>query len=703
MKKILSAALAGLMLIGAAPAAFADGALTLTESSHLVLDAENGYVDNIDGTVTVGKLKAEFASAVSILGADGKEKADTDPVATDDTVTAGADSLKALIYGDVDRNGKINLGDVTSTLKYLAGWGSEMSLAAANVADTADGEVNIADAVKLLKYAAGWDDISLGDVRMVFRNEKLIAENERSDMELYFETPLMKISRDNTQSTGEYAYKMKLAKNETESCQFFITPSFSAEGLTVELSDFVHEYGEGTLTGNIYQYYYYNMTVYTNSLKGNGGETSETGYFPEALLPLADSFEVTEGKSHGFHINVTTAPDSPAGMYKAVLSVKDADGNVIKCANVYAYVWNFALPDTPYSASSFGLSWYDIHATLGLWSGDDSKTYSKYYELLLDHNVSAYQLPFDVTDPRADAYMSDPRVTSFEIGGENLRFPDEDNAEELVAAFNKVQSNEVWKEKGHLYYVDEPYEPGYALVQGQYEYLVDLLGTDDFKIIMPFFNSMVDRAKNIDMLEFIKPYVDIFVPRSDGFMKNFDDDRYGHSFWTPRQAFIKYGESLPRLQSLKYELGKELWWYVCIEPPFPYPNLFTMQQGVMNRVIWWQQFMFDVDGFLYWATTADWGKVHKNMKDYPGIGDGNLLLYGQLFGYTEPIATFRLVQIRDGFDDFDYLRMAEEIVGTEEVMKIVNTLTTGVTYVKENPDYLEAARDAVAEIIENAQ
>ena len=709
MKKILSGTLAALMLFTTGAAVLAEdttpSALTLAETSHLVLNEDTGYVDMIDGTVTVAELKANFESAITVSGKDGTAKADDKAVATDDIVSAKDNSLKALIYGDVNRDGKVNLGDVSASLRKIAKWDSDINDLASDV--DKNGKLNLGDVSKMLKKIAKWDDISLGNVRWVFENTKLKAENESTELDLYFESPLVKVAQLDTRSTGEYAYKIKTARNETESCQFFLTSENNMEGLTVELSEFVHEYGEGTLTGEMFIHKYYRMNVldkvlYEESM--NDVNDLEPEYYPEVLLPLADSFEVQAGKSQGFSINVTTGKDAPAGMYKAILTVKDSAGNAVKQGTVYTYVWDFTLPDAPYSKSSFGLSSFEIYATLKMPQGDDNKTFAEYYDFLLDHNLSSYNLPYDIVDPRADAYMSDPRVTSFEISSYNLSFPDQDNWNLVMQRWEKLQTNPEWAEKGHFYYVDEPQqENGAARVKAQYEYLVEKLGSDaDFDIIVPFGNNMADRVNNVDMLEFMKPYVDIFVPTTIGFMPNFEGDHYIEILWTPRQAYNKYGESLPRLQAIKEDPDKELWWYTCVSPQFPWPNLFTAYHGLMTRVIWWQQFMYDVDGYLYWATQADWGNLYKSRDDiFPSNGDGTLLYPGEKYGRTGPCASWRLIQVRDGFDDFDYLRMAEELIGREAVVKLVNKLTTSVTAVNEDSDLMEALRDELAEIIES--
>ncbi len=700
MKKLICMCLACLMLAAVlAPAAAAEGGLVLAEGSHLVLGET--YVEKIDGTVTVGKLKAEFAGDVDVAG-----KADDAAVATDDTVTGGADSLKALIYGDVNRDGKITVTDVTAMLKKIAAWDVDVNTDAADV--DANKKLTVSDVTKMLKYLAGWDDISLGNVRMVFENAKVAAENENKNLDAFFSDTMVKKLREDLTGTGEYAYKMKLARNEYESCQFYLTTKEAYEGMTIDVAPFEYEFGGHTLNARIEREHYWEHGLFNNM---NGDHSSVGGYMPEALVPNEAPFELKPENLQGFMITVKAEKDSPAGMYKSFVTVKDADGKEVKKAAVYAYVWDFTLPDTPYSASAFGLSWYDIYVHEHKTEGDDSVTYIKYYDFLLENNISAYDLPYggNILEPRNEQWMSDPRVTSFCISeGTPSSWETFDFAKDygyMKEAYEKLATNPDWLDKGYFYPVDEPCDLGVDRVRVQYERLRTLLGEDAYlNIVVPFaqdgYMTQDYQIKNIDYVEQVRPYITIWCPQSSAFGRQSE-----HYTWTPRAAQAKYGDFCDRYVNVLKPEAHKAWWYVCCAPEYPNPNYFMFYQGVGNRVVAWQQYMFQSDGILYWATTNNWGIIKLSSLNMDraefGYGDGTLLYPGYLFGLEPgPVASWRLYQVRDSQDDFDYMKLVENVYGRDEAMKIVNKVTTSYTVFTEDYRVMESARDDLAALLE---
>ena len=201
------------------------------------------------------------------------------------------------------------------------------------------------------------------------------------------------------------------------------------------------------------------------------------------------------------------------------------------------------------------------------------------------------------------------------------------------------------------------------------------------------------KNKNIDVIEFMDPYINVWCPQAHAYHDLEDGGK-----WTPRYAHKKYGNYSGRAAAFR-ENGEEIWWYVCVDPQVPYPNYFNFYQGVINRLLSWQQYMNNVDGVLYYATGSGWDLISKNRFELRDAGDGTLQFPGEKWGRTGPAASWRLYQIRDGFDDFDYLKIAEELVGREEVMKVVTKVTSGMLKYTEDYRVLEAARDEIVKII----
>jgi len=145
------------------------------------------------------------------------------------------------------------------------------------------------------------------------------------------------------------------------------------------------------------------------------------------------------------------------GIYTAQLTVLNFDYNrdeeVVVRTNITAEVLDVTFPDAAYSDTAVGMwgGWMYERNGVECDSPEGEALRKEYYDYLLDYKITVYEtLPYDILDPRADAYMSDPRVKSFKIP-----YPWEDD-ERLLAYYNKVQSNPEWAAKAFFYEVDEP-------------------------------------------------------------------------------------------------------------------------------------------------------------------------------------------------------------------------------------------------------
>lgn len=83
-------------------------------------------------------------------------------------------------------------------------------------------------------------------------------------------------------------------------------------------------------------------------------------------------------------------------------------------------------------------------------------------------------------------------------------------------------------------------------------------------------------------------------------------------------------------------------------------------------------------------------------------GDGSLLYPGKPVGIDGPVASQRLAVIRDGIEDYDYLCLAEELLGERAAMGYVRRLAKSLTAYELDPWKLETVRRDLGKAIESA-
>ncbi len=114
--------------------------------------------------------------------------------------------------------------------------------------------------------------------------------------------------------------------------------------------------------------------------------------------------------------------------------------------------------------------------------------------------------------------------------------------------------------------------------------------------------------------------------------------------------------------------GRKVWWYICCDPSYPWPNAFIECPPIeMRSLMGAMTQQFKPDGILYWATVTwpdgkpithgpftEWqprsyGKYH---------GDGQWVCFGG--PGTMPLPTLRLENFRDGLEDLWYAKLLEQ-------------------------------------------
>ncbi len=458
-------------------------------------------------------------------------------------------------------------------------------------------------------------------------------------------------------------YTVSLAKNESEGAHIAIRSSADTEFLNFKVLSGDNEY----ITCNVYHI----MPILKNRRK----------YWtdPAALLGPGKRFKLNKDETMAVLADFTTTADTPAGDYEYELGITDKKGNVLNKVKITVHVWNFAMPEGHKFQTAVG--------------NDPSVLY---YEMLLEHNLSGYRMPYDILDDEANAYMSDPRVTSFEV----VIPKNEDgtiNEEKLLEIYAKLKTDDVWLNKAYFYPIDEPHTAEHI---EKFEKLCKSLRElcPDIRITVPYYTNL-QITDDLDQIDFMDKYIDLHCPK----LANWDEDQIYDDYQMSKYA--SFDERMKELQ----EKGETVWAYVCNYPLAPYLNVKVDDEGLTSRVLFWQFYQRDIEGFLYWHTSYysmlgnggnPWGSVDTfNNGIY---GDGILIYTGTGAGLPKqmPVGSIRLKIIRDGIDDIELLYMAEELFGREWVDERVNKVSKSLTTVDVSSDEFASLRIEIAEALE---
>lgn len=470
---------------------------------------------------------------------------------------------------------------------------------------------------------------------------------------------------------------VSLAKNEWEGFQVFFATAAKGKTIRAYITAFKNADGKKLETAAFKE-------IYTD-VPGYGDKYCSS--YADALVPTnhyAASYggaaELQKGLMQGYYIRVHTKADTAPGEYTATLSAKNEKGEVILEKEIKATVYDFALPETPSCVTAMGnqssaflkLNGFDPkESDPEAFDAQAKETVIKqYYDYLLSNRISPYNLPYDILDERADAYMSDPRVTSFKIP-----YPSDD--ELLVKYYEKVTSNPEWAKKGYFYPIDEPSsEDAYKSYNEITERLSRLC--PGYNMVTPFNTDKVTfGGKEHSSVELQSQKSSILCGLSD---------------------VVNRGTVHEEMMNA-VKTGSRAWWYVCCAPGEDYCNFFIYQNALRHRILFWQQKSMDITGLLYWDTLYyDKGnpwETSKTWDDFSAAGDGCLVYPGRYIGLNKPVGTLRLMNITDGIEDYDYLTLAEERFGKEWVDEKISSVTSSLTEYTQDSELFFKVRNEI--------
>jgi len=415
------------------------------------------------------------------------------------------------------------------------------------------------------------------------------------------------------------------------------------------------------------------------------------GWWPDPLLPVS-RFTIEGGTTQALWFTVHAPAGTPAGTYTGSVTLSPAGGEPLEVA-VRATVYGFDLPVQPHIKTAFALMDGYLEKVYGSAPPELRRAYGDY---LLKRRLN----PDDIsrTDP--------PDIDDIEYyDGRGLN------------AFNVInmvepRGNRTWVCWSPL----EVYTPDFK--------------TSLIKRLDPYIAEL--KARNLAD----KAYVYTFDERGQDFWPVMTEyfglikERYGiptlTTAYIPQDPEIVAGLNLdwncPLTAKYDYEqaeacraAGQQVWSYICLGPRHPYANWLADDPLVEARVIWWQAYHQQMDGFLYWGLNI-WGRRNNDHIIDPEQagpklkwsittggtydtlhGDGELLYPGK----DGPFGCIRLDNIRDGIEDYEYLWLLAELEGDRERgREACLPVTSSLTDFTRDPGQVRAQREKVARRIE---
>lgn len=419
--------------------------------------------------------------------------------------------------------------------------------------------------------------------------------------------------------------------------------------------------------------------------------SAKDSLFPDPLVPMKGEFSLDGGYVTTIVIRINTDANTRAGDRDIRVILKKDGTEILNTCELCLHIWNFVLSDRPKMATYIPVyrgsvakhhGYGDLNELTPEKREEVDVLYKSYYDMLLTYGVSGGELPYDILDDRADAYMSDPRVTSFSV-------PYDVSEKKLVSYYNKLKSDPVWFDKAFVYIFDEPTTVEHLnTLKARVDKVKELC--PDFAFMTAFYSDF-DYDNDRDQIQFLLDTLQIVVPK----LPCFND-----SFIYTTEQMKKWPSFSKRMEDYKAK-GNKVWTYVCWEPGKPYANLFVDEEGLDHRILFWQQYACGAQGFLYWASNY-WNDVDdpwNNMSTVPWLdknilGDGSLLYNGNKVGIKGACPSLRLEIIKDGLNDVKLLFMARDIFGDDFVNTIVSKVTRSTTvYVESSDVFFEAKRE----------
>lgn len=569
------------------------------------------------------------------------------------------------------------------------------------------------------------------------------SKNNNSEVKLTVISSLERIGQDE-QLFGESEATIKAARNEYESFQVVVGAlQKNIQVVNAEISDLKGD--EGTIgKENIVLYRPEYVRVGRSSPKAQ----LPPGLYTDPLIPFENPhtgevikpfrlyrefwpgpyitegheiyplpFEVWKGQNQPIWVDVFTPKNATAGDYSGVFTITfitlenlpsssglNADTIINKQISipVNLTVWDFTLPDGPSYKNHFGgvgrlTSWYDADVGSEKYKNIEMNYCKMFTEHRLNPPFPRRLLPIMQENgslkvipehhQELKSFIDEFHVTDFEITHAPINGINDPHRELL----------DTEKQKIVIYYRDYyQYLKENGWDNRAYVYLYDEPNTSECYARVSELGKLVhEAAPELKVLVVEQPYAE------DSSWPNIDE---AVDIWCGLFSFIDRDAINHAIDN-----GDEVWSYTALNqrspqyhPTYnkvknydpPYWNIDA--QMISHRVPTWMNYQYNISGILYWALTYrerdDWDPTFRIRYN----GDGYFMYPGVPCGIDGPVSSIRLKNLRESMEDYEYLLLLEELVGREEVLKIVSKVAPNWWSTTRDPKMIFSTREMIA-------
>ena len=424
----------------------------------------------------------------------------------------------------------------------------------------------------------------------------------------------------------------------------------------------------------------------------------EIRWLPDPLLPAAP-MRLRAGSTQGAWVTVSVAPDAAPGLYCGEIVVREKATRTLGTVPIAVRVLPFAQP------RYFGCP--TIHAifeshVLALYGSRGPEMLERVYDMVLDHRLNPDGCGTRWHEPIPVATLRKWRARGMSLTAAMSLCAKAKRADTMwVPPPTVKQARDPSFYEGIRDrlrpYMDEVRANG--LAGCVYVYGFDEARDAYFPAIAEFWRRFKADFPDVPMM------TTAFMYRRRAEGKTVDD-------WTvtdwhcPGMPYWR-----KNLTDELHALGKQAWWYICCGPYYPRLNVGIEHPPLEGRLLSWQQYAEKCDGVFNWGINY-WfrRKPTKDADTYldewtygRGIsgmtGDG-LMIYP---GESGPLPSIRLANVRDGVQDYEWMKMAEEAVGRDAVARHVEKIVPNQTGIVRIPARIHAIRAELVRLLTCAE